>query len=122
MPSRLTPVQVRYSDPRINDYLNILSQANPAVSKSKLLEELSREPIINAFKNWVRARREAGATYSELFADTGIPVPELMEMAEDGSTMDAAEVAHHLKIVGDRTGVDLQAVWAETPAFKLGPI
>lgn len=122
MPSHLPTVQVRYSDPRINRILDVLVRTAEAPSKSKLVEALSIEPIMRAFGAWLAKRVQNGATYSELHVETGLPVPELMALAEPDLGLDEAEIARYLEAVGRKTGVDLGQFWQEAPPHDLGPI
>lgn len=121
MPSRIPTVQVRFSDPRINQILDVLVKSSEATSKSKLLEALSVEPIMRAFQVWLAKRIENGATYSELHAETGLPVPELMGMVEPQLALNEEEVARHLEAISRRTGVDVHRLWSEAPTYELGP-
>lgn len=121
MPSRLTTGQVRYTDPRINQILDALVRTSEAPSRSKLVEALSVEPILKAFGTWLARRREAGATYSELHAETGLPVPDLMAWAEPETTLSADDVARHLDLIARKTGIDVQGLWSHAPDYPLGP-
>ncbi|HEY9900585.1 MAG TPA: hypothetical protein V6D00_15515 [Pantanalinema sp.] len=121
MPSRIPTVQVRFSDPRINKILDVLARSTEAHSKSKLLETLSVEPIMRAFQVWLAKRIENGATYSELHAETGLPVPELMSVVEPKLELDEAEITRHLEALTRKTGVDVRRLWAEAPGYELGP-
>lgn len=121
MPSRLTTVQVRYTDPRINQILDVLVRTSEAPSRSKLVEALSTEPILRAFGTWLTRRREAGVTYSALHAETGLPVPELMALAEPEAQVSDADVGRHLALIAQKTGLNVQELWSNAPAYKLGP-
>lgn len=121
MPSHLPTVQVRYSDPRINRILDLLVRTSEAPSKSKLVESLSVEPIMRAFGAWLAKRLQNGTTYSELHVETGLPVPELMTLAEPELALDEAEMTRHLEAVSRRVGIDVAQIWKEAPVYVLGP-
>lgn len=121
MPSRLPTVQVRYADPRINRILDVLVRTAEAPSKSKIVETFSVEPIMRAFSTWIAKRIKSGATYSELHAETGLPVPDLMGLAEPEMELDETDIARHLEAIAQKTGIDMKRLWAEAPAYDLGP-
>lgn len=121
MPSRVPTVQVRYADPRINRILDVLVRTAGAPSKSKLVETLSVEPIMHAFGTWIAKRIKSGTTYSELHAETRMPVPDLMALAEPEMELDATDIARHLEAIAQKTGIDMTRLWAEAPAYELEP-
>ena len=121
MPSKVPAVQVRFADPRISRYLDILTSAGVAPSKSKLLEALSQNAILDAFHRWLVERRRQGATYSELFEETKIPVPEIMEIVEPELRPSEEEIRNHLKAIAAVTGIDLPSLWDKIPAFSPAP-
>ncbi|MNU09990.1 hypothetical protein D3C72_2568900 [compost metagenome] len=70
---------------------------------------------------WLAKRIENGATYSELHAETGLPVPELMSVVEPKLELDEEEITRHMEAITRRTGVDVRRLWAEAPDYELGP-
>ena len=121
MPSDVPSVQVRYSDPKITRILDALIRSGKAPSRSKLVEQLSVEPIMRAFCAWLAKSIQGGATYSELHAFTGLSVPDLMGLVEPELTLNDAEVTEHLRAISKRTGIDVEQLWIQAPEFKLGP-
>lgn len=122
MPSEIPTVQVRYSDHRIGKILDAFVRTGKATSRSKLVEQLSTEPILQAFRAWLVQRVQDGATYSELFEDTGIVVPELMALVEPEISLAASDISRHLKAVSASSGIDVERIWTDTQVSDIGPL